>query len=296
MHTILVPLQGTKSDVGTFAAATAAARATGAHIVALHVQPSPLALALKALPISGEAGITAGEALGEQWNEMKKQAKKDAAAARKSFGALCKASGVVIAKSSKTGVSAEWVDAEGDTVQQTIAHGRGADLIVLSRAPFGQFADIDDIGDILLSGGRPILIAPDASKKTADKADKGLIGRVAIAWKDSPEATRAVAFAMPFLKKAKKVSVLIVPEGDPQDELESAAHLMAGLARHGVKAELRKVSAKGKNPPDVALAAGEKADMLVMGGYGHSRTRELMLGGFTRRVLEGAKLPVLLSH
>lgn len=145
-----------------------------------------------------------------------------------------------------------------------------------------------------MDSGRPAVILPYAGTPSP------LVRRVLIAWNGSREATRAVHDALPFLAGAQATTLLIV---DPAAQ-ESAATGMPGadiaahLSRHGVHVEVRTVSSAGLAVGDVILgqAADEGADLLVMGGYGHSRMREMVLGGATRQLLAQMTLPVLLSH
>jgi nucleotide-binding universal stress UspA family protein len=195
------------------------------------------------------------------------------------------------------GVSAEWrAAAEGSDADPAL-HARYADLTILGQ--------LDPTADamamtrprperVALAGGRPILVIPYAGQyETVGR-------RVLVGWDASREATRAVADAMPLLAAAETVSVLAI---DPQ-ERSSAHGAMPGadislhLARHGVKAAVERTVSAGVPPGDVLLsrAADLGADLLVIGAYGHSRARELLLGGVTRTVLQSMTLPVLMSH
>jgi len=121
---------------------------------------------------------------------------------------------------------------------------------------------------------------------------------IAIAWKSTPEAARALTAAMPFLLKAAKVIILSADEGHSgATTIESAARLGRSLRWNGIDAELRRLSQATDAPRDILKAVAETgADLLVMGAYSHSRARELILGGLTRRVLRDATLPVLFCH
>jgi nucleotide-binding universal stress UspA family protein len=120
---------------------------------------------------------------------------------------------------------------------------------------------------------------------------------IAIAWKPTLEAARAVATAMPFLALAKQIDVIsIVEEAHATDE--SGARLVATLARHGLEARARQLRPASNSAVDALLGAATEvsADLLVMGGYGHSRWREWVLGGFTQQILRSAPLAVLMTH
>jgi nucleotide-binding universal stress UspA family protein len=122
--------------------------------------------------------------------------------------------------------------------------------------------------------------------------------RVLVAWNGSREATRAVHDALPILKLATKVTVLSIdPERDTGDRIPSA-DIALHLARHGVAAEGTSTVGLDISVGDLLLsrAADLGADLIVMGAYGHSRMRELVLGGATRHILQHMTVPVLMSH
>jgi nucleotide-binding universal stress UspA family protein len=131
------------------------------------------------------------------------------------------------------------------------------------------------------------------------EAPENLAPTVAIAWKETAEAARAVGAAMPLLRKADRVFVLAGDEGDALAEgMESAVRLVGHLRRHGISAQPKAVLAAGRTLPEAILeTAGElRSNLLVSGAYGHSRARELVFGGFTRHIIKEARLPVFLFH
>jgi nucleotide-binding universal stress UspA family protein len=125
----------------------------------------------------------------------------------------------------------------------------------------------------------------------------GFTGVVGIAWKDTREAGGAVAAAMPFLRDARQVIVFIVPES-ADDGDKSHLRLVRMLRWNNANVTIHALSEADGAPVTVLLDAAAKANcgLLVMGGYGHTRLREAVFGGFTRAVLEAAPLPVLMSH
>ncbi len=144
----------------------------------------------------------------------------------------------------------------------------------------------------LFESGRPVLIVPYI-QKVALKLD-----RVLVCWNRSPNAARAVGDAMPFLHRATAVEVAIVlGEAGRRDEI-AGADVGEHLARHGLNVEVERLSAIKGDVTDTILshAADAAVDMLVMGGYGHSRLREFVLGGVTRGILRTMTVPVLMSH
>jgi nucleotide-binding universal stress UspA family protein len=122
---------------------------------------------------------------------------------------------------------------------------------------------------------------------------------VTVAWRSGAEAARAVTASMPLLAKADNVYVLGATE-TPNAEAQCREDLDAvarHLARHGIQAAPRLVAVHGNARDSVLNAAEElQSDLLVMGAYGHGRMRELVLGGFTQRILDGVGLPVFLFH
>jgi nucleotide-binding universal stress UspA family protein len=143
----------------------------------------------------------------------------------------------------------------------------------------------------LFESGRPLVVVPYIQKS-------GLkLDRVIACWDGGRTAARAIADAMPFLERAKAVDVVIVAEDRKQEET-TGAKMIAHLARHGISANAKHTAKGDISIENVILsyAADSGADLLVMGGYGHSRLREFILGGVTRGILASMTLPVLMSH
>lgn len=197
----------------------------------------------------------------------------------------------------RDGVAFEWRSVVGSVAQQISLRARYADIAVIGQPdPRGRsLADqLSVAGEILLTSGRPILVVPYTGRFPT-------IGeRVLIAWNGSREAARAVNDALPFLVKAKAVTILSI---DPQSGSagEGAApgeDLGLHLARHGIKVESASMVGNEISVGDMLLsrAADWTSDLIVMGAYGHSRFRELVLGGATRSLLKTMTVPVLMSH
>jgi len=144
----------------------------------------------------------------------------------------------------------------------------------------------------LFQSGRPILVVPYIQKS-------GLtLERVLVCWDASRNAARAIADAMPFLARAKAIDVVVVAtERLKSDELPGA-DIAHHLARHNLKIELKRIVSGGTDVASTILsyAADTSADFIVMGGYGHSRLREFVLGGATRGILSSMTVPALMSH
>lgn len=169
---------------------------------------------------------------------------------------------------------------------------RYADLVVLGQqdpaapeAPVGG----DLAAWVLLACARPLLVVPYAQQAFAPGR------RILAGWNGSPQAMRALGAALPFLQRAERVTVASCET--PAEPAADSAGLGPYLSRHGVAADLvRHSTGLDAGEGLLSLAADLGADMLVMGGYGHARLRELLLGGATRTVMRSMTVPVLLAH
>ena len=175
-------------------------------------------------------------------------------------------------------------------------HARYADLVVLGQV---DPEEPPQVGrhlpeEAVLSSGRPLLVVPYLG------APATIGQRVIGAWDASREAARAVSDAMPILKHADSVHVVAIsPESTPLGHGEvPGADIGLHLARHSVKVEVERVAAGDLSVGNALLShlADRGADLLVMGGYAHSRVRELVLGGATRTLLNSMTVPVLMAH
>ncbi len=124
------------------------------------------------------------------------------------------------------------------------------------------------------------------------------LDNVMVCWDGSRQAARAIGDAMPLLTKAKRVEVVIIAN-DPgkQDEIEGV-DMGQHLARHGLKVDVQRIPGGDVDVADALLshAADSGADFMVMGGYGHSRLREFVLGGVTRSIFRSMTVPTLMAH
>jgi nucleotide-binding universal stress UspA family protein len=173
------------------------------------------------------------------------------------------------------------------------AMARRFDLSVIAQAEPDKVAPEELIVEGALFGsGRPVVVVPYIQKG-------GLkLDRVIVAWDASRNAARAIADAMPFLKKAKAIDVVIVASERPKSDEIPGADIGQHLARHGLKVDVKRIVATDTDVANTILshAADSSADFIVMGGYGHSRLREFILGGATRGILSSMTIPVLMSH
>jgi nucleotide-binding universal stress UspA family protein len=197
------------------------------------------------------------------------------------------------------GIAAEWrfVDSRSPEIAATvIEHARQADLVVVSQVDPDSDSgiDIDFAERIVMDSGRPVLVVPAFGTFTRC-GPRALVG-----WNGRREAARAAFDAVPLLQACEAVQVTWL---DPQDDMDvpgslAGAELATALARHGLKvtAEAMPTSGIGAGEALLSHASDLGADLLVMGAYGHSRTREYVFGGATRTIFGSMTIPVLMSH
>jgi nucleotide-binding universal stress UspA family protein len=170
---------------------------------------------------------------------------------------------------------------------------RRFDLSVVKQVEPNSVAGEDLVIEAaLFQSGRPVIIVPYI--QTAGLA----LDRVLLAWDGSRTAARAIGDAMPILARARVVEVIIVATERAEQDKIMGADLGRHLARHDLKVEVKRIVASDTDVANTILsyAADVSADLIVMGGYGHSRLREFVLGGATRAILESMTVPVLMSH
>jgi nucleotide-binding universal stress UspA family protein len=287
IKSILVPATGSDGDRAMFESALQVAEAFAAHLDVLHVRLDPVQMAVAMT--SEASGMTLVERVIEALDQS---AREREAKAQRIFDAFIAAHGLTLADA-PTGApadkpSAQWHVQSGDEPFVAVGYGFGADLIVAGRPAGDEGLSRATLEALLFETGRPLLI-PGAAPPA------GPIDRIAIGWKPTAAAVRAVAAALPFLARAAEIVVITVEEAE--GGRSEAQQLIGNLAWHGLRGVARTVRADGQSPAETLLAAAaESANLLVMGGYGHSRLREWIFGGFTQRVLEDAPIPVLLMH
>jgi nucleotide-binding universal stress UspA family protein len=144
----------------------------------------------------------------------------------------------------------------------------------------------------LFETGRPVLVVPYIQRAGLE------LDHVMLCWDGSRSAARAAADAMPFILRAKAVEIVIVASEPAKSDELPGADMAHHLARHGARVELKRIVTSETDVASTILshAADNSADFLVMGGYGHSRLREFILGGVTRGILASMTIPTLLSH
>jgi nucleotide-binding universal stress UspA family protein len=207
-------------------------------------------------------------------------------AARERFAAASARAGI---KAEALTLSASLVGA-GDQFGQI---ARRFDLAVVGQAePDSNTVEGIIVEAVLFNSGRPVIIVPYIQKAPLK------LDRVMVCWDGGRAAARAIGDAIPFLQRAGRIEVVMVTnERGKKDQIEGA-DIAAHLARHGLKVEVKRIPLGDVDVADMLLshAADEGVDFIVMGGYGHSRLREFVLGGVTRNMLRTMTAPVLMSH
>jgi nucleotide-binding universal stress UspA family protein len=263
-------------DAGHMARIDAAADLAGrfkAHVTALFIA-SPVSM-----PAEIEGRAASAAFIEEATAIARERGDKVREACAKRFGEL--------------GVTFEWKEAEGDHLDLLAAEAPYADLAIVSHSKVELIEDrvVFHVPEHLpLVVGCPVVVMP------AEGARQPVGRHVLVAWKPTTEAARAVNLALPLLHDADEVtifSVLAEPEAEPP-----GARLAAHLARHGIAPRVVTDASGTQYAGEAILAKAREvdADAIVMGAYGHSRLREMVLGGVTRHVLMNAKVPMLLAH
>lgn len=195
------------------------------------------------------------------------------------------------ARLTREGVPWDWRDATGSLAPCLTEASALADLIVVNRRldgfPLPDMASI--AAEVVLKSGKPVFAVPDSCKGV------DMAGHVLVAWDGSNCADAAVRAAVPLLRLASQVTLLEVENGSIAIPAEDAALY---LSRHGVKANIRKVQPYGSKAALVILdeASAEAFAYVVMGGFGHARFAEALLGGVTRLMLRESPIPLFLAH
>jgi len=283
---ILAPLTGGRRDATVLASAFAAGRPFNAHVIALFVRPDPS----DALPYFGEgvSGAVVQEII-EASRAAADKAAEEARAALKAAAGLAQAT-ITERPASSGALSCSYREVQGNFADRVAEAGKLADLVVFGPLQEGDRAGLTDAFEAaLIETGRPVLL-------TAQVPPRNFARKIAIGWDAGQAAARAVTAALPYLATAEAIEILNIRRAPL--EPASLDEVNEYLALHGLIATERMVDSGAKSVGEALLdaAASGGAGLLVMGGYGHSRLRELVIGGVTRHVVSHADLPVLLVH
>jgi nucleotide-binding universal stress UspA family protein len=286
---ILVPVSGS-GDVSALAAAFATARLVNAHVAALFIYPDPreiVASVYAGAPMSPDIvqSIIDGQV---------KLAKEAEARARTALEAAARDAGVAVLDKVTPGSAPSCsLHVRYGSLSDVVAdEARFADLVVIRPAEEPRRAQIASaIAATLTRACRPVLLATQKPIET-------LGSRIVVAWDGQDAAAHAATAALPLLKRAVAVEILMIePIGGRK--ITGAESLKSYLAFHGVNAQLREVRRESERTTAECLmseAIKSGADLLVMGGYGHSHFREVFVGGVTLETLSHNRLPVFLMH
>ena len=295
LRDIVVVLDDSASSEVRLTLAVALAQQHGAHLTGL----SALDLLMPARPVGRPRGSPAMDTLSEpqllNWGAAPPVGypEADAQVAEKAEGMEAE----FRQRLRLGGLQGDWRMASSKVSETVVFQARHADLVILGQndpdhppPPAGrQLA-----ADVLMNSGRPILVVPYVGRFETFGT------KILVGWNSSREAVRAVNDAIPLLAKATSVTILeaFSTGRKPATDGATSADIARHLARHGIAAEITRTGMDGIAASDALLsyAADISADLLVIGGYGHSRLRELILGGVTRELLQHMTLPVLMSH
>jgi nucleotide-binding universal stress UspA family protein len=262
-------------------AALLVAKRFNSHIVGLHSLTTEYAVVF-----GGEMGFSISS---EVDRTLEREGQDRREQARALFSSFMRQHGVPVGSAAGDGPSAEWREEAGRQNAVTGTLGRVFDLIAVERpAKLASLAEAT-LEDALFESGRPVLMTPPVPLASIGE-------QVLVAWNGSTETARTVAFAMPFLKRAKSVQVVSVEGGMTPGP--SAEDLAATLSRHGIAAISRHVAARDRTPGELYLdeAKAIGADLMVKGAYTQSRLRQMIFGGATRHIIMEATMPVILAH
>lgn len=274
---VLVHLDGTKDDDWRIANMEPIARVCEAHVIGLFLNR----LAPGSMPIeAGYVGAQFLEQLLEEAREVGDQIEKDLAVRLARLNLPCEI---------------RRIDAFSDEIPEAGAlEARVSDLCVVLR-PYTQDGVQRWLGlveGVLFGSGRGLLIVPEKMPIHPT------IENVIVAWNAGREVAHALAEAMPVLRHAREVTILVIDPDDDGPKQLTSKRLVQHLERHGVRASLANARTNEDGVSDLLIREAEKrgADLLVMGGYGHARLREWILGGATRDLLHFSPTPLLLAH
>jgi len=277
VKTILVYVPSGKNAAATLEPVLGLASARNAHVIGLHLTPD--------LPVYGEFPAEVSQEVIER---LQKAGDEAATAAKRAFEEAFKGSEVT---HEWRGFIASYVMGADLIAQQC----RSADLIVCGK-PNEEIPDAwsDFAETALMRGGRPVLIVPP------DTGSKPIGTHAVIAWNETREAARAVFDALDLIAGAKSVRALtlIGDEEERADAEANGAQLTAMLGRHGIQARFE-VSVAQRGATGEAICGklvDNGCDLLIMGGYSHSRLREMIFGGVSRDILRDTRVPTLVSH
>ncbi|GAB6053376.1 universal stress protein [Magnetospira thiophila] len=273
---ILVHVDDSVHAGARIAAAVDLAKSQGAHLTGLYVISPP------DIPQFIEAHLGAN-IVAERVKVMTALAEK----AKAAFTQAC----------ATAGIDFEWRQNEGDLTHFLLKNVRYVDMAIVGQRDSQEDPQVgsEQLPDrLVLSAGRPVMVIPRAG------ASKPLGRKILICWDGSRLATRAINDSLPLMEEADKVFVLVVETKESAENLRgiTGVNIAGHLARHGIAVETRRVTAGDHDVGEAILSKAVEfgCDCIVMGGWGHQRWREMVLGGVTRYMLKHMTIPVIMSH
>lgn len=248
-----------------------------AHLTGLHLIPYPI------IPVYG-GGFP--DAIPYISSEQLEQSHNTASALEDKFKK----------KAADLEVPCDWKAVDGVDVRYIIDNARYADVVIVPQgySKYGEENTQKIDGYLSIHLGRPLIVTPDLKKVF------NLPKRVVIAWDESHEAARAVHDALPFLQYAEKIQVVSVAASTKQEKkyVIYDNDLRKHLSHHGISVEVQSLDPASKGTGKTILESSIEydADLIVMGAYGHTRLKEIVLGGATKFLLRNTTIPLLLSH
>jgi nucleotide-binding universal stress UspA family protein len=272
--TILVHCDAGRTTAGRVAVALSLAERFDAHLVGLHVRQRFEA------PMFTDATV----ALDALYKSYEQSVKTEEAASSAAF------QGVIAGRAR----SSEWRVVDGYAEDTLTAEARYADLVVVGQRepePMPEATPANLAEKLALHSERPVMVVPHIGAQPPGRT-------VMVCWNGQREASRAATGALPLLKGAERVIVLIVDPEKSGNRQDAGLDVAQWLGRHGVQATVQRDSAVASDVGNVILsrAADSAADLIVMGIYGHSRMREFVLGGVSRTLLASMTVPLLIAH
>jgi nucleotide-binding universal stress UspA family protein len=282
---LLAVVTGASSDEDVLESALALSRLHESHIEVLHPRLDPYRV------LSGFVDGVSSLGTSEIVNGIKQDIDRRQHLAHANFTAWVARHGL---KSGKAGLVAgdspatTWRQYEGTYVGAMTQFGRLADFLVVAQPGSGGRAAQDSVVEAaIFDTGRPVLCVPAGTRNLDTRS-------VAIMWNGSLEAARAVGDAMPLLRACGSAVVVTAGKSEGADPTD----LVERLVVRGIEARTKRINPTQEATPSalVALLNEGEFGFVVMGGYGHCRLREMVLGSFTRHMLAEAKIPLLLAH
>jgi nucleotide-binding universal stress UspA family protein len=284
MKTILTLVGGGERDEVVLQTALAAARPLSAHLDCLHAHvPAVLAAHYARVEFATPA------AFGKVLQRLETEGNVFSRLATDNVQTFCAGAGIEICDArGENCVTASFREEENNELERLAHHASQSDLVVMGRAAQKQGLSPYTLESLVRTCGRPILVAATAAPQT-------LTDTIMVCWKDSASTGGVVTAAAPLLAAARRVVFVSVAKRDAglADAMDQVARQVAGI-----DVEVRVVPPAGHHIPEALSAAADEcgADLVVMGAYGRSRTREVVFGSRTDAVLERIDKPVLLMH